>query len=83
MSDDDDLRSTVCEVLGAIAPEADLDSLDPEARLQDELDLDSLNFLDFVTGLHQRTGVDIPERDYPKIGTLADCVSYLRLHLVH
>jgi len=65
------------EVLARIAPEADLDTVDPRAQLQDELDLDSLNFLDFVVGIHDRTGIDIPERDYPAVATLEGCVAYL------
>ncbi len=52
-------------MLSGIAPEADLDTLDPTAQLQEELDLDSINFLDFVSGVHDRTGVDIPERELP------------------
>ena len=75
-----DARTLVCEVLGTIAPEADLDTLDPDAQLQEELDLDSMNFLDLMAGIHARTGIDIPERDYPSVATLAGCVAYLCRH---
>jgi acyl carrier protein len=74
---DTELRDVVCGVLGEIAPEADLDHLDPSASFSDELDLDSINFLDFVSALHDRTGIDVPERDYSSITTLDDCISYL------
>ena len=66
--------------LGDLAPEADLGRLDPEAELQEVLDLDSMDFLDFVAALHEATGVDIPERDYPEVATLAGCVAYLARH---
>ena len=48
-----------------------------DADLREELDIDSMDFLNFVIGLHERTGIDVPERDYPKLATLAGCVSYL------
>jgi acyl carrier protein len=75
-----DAQAAIREVLGGIAPEADLDTLDPSAQLQEELDLDSMNFLDFVAGIHDRTGVDVPERDYPMVATFAGCVKYLCAH---
>jgi acyl carrier protein len=75
-----ELRAVVLDVLGEIAPEADLAGLDPSGQLQEELDLDSINFLDFVSGLHDRTGVDIPERAYPEVATLAGCVQYREAH---
>lgn len=77
---DTELRAVVIDVLAQIAPEADLDNLDPSSQLQEELDLDSINFLDFVSGLHDRTGVDIPERAYPEVATLAGAVQYLEAH---
>lgn len=67
----------VVEVLGALAPEADLAQVRGGRPLRDELDLDSMDFLNFVTALHQRTGQDIPEADYPALSTLDGAVSYL------
>ena len=72
-----DSTGLVLEVLSVIAPEADLNDLDPTANLQDELDIDSVDFLNFMMGLYEKTGVDIPERDYTKVATLRDCVAYL------
>jgi acyl carrier protein len=77
MTSSDNVRATALEVLGRIAPEADLDHLDPAGSLQEELDLDSFDFLQFVEGLHDELGVDIPERDYPKVASLDGCVAYL------
>ncbi|HVC14679.1 MAG TPA: acyl carrier protein [Acidimicrobiales bacterium] len=69
----DVIRRTIHE----IAPEADLDEVGPDDTLRESLDLDSIDFLNFVVGLHEKTGMDIPERDYSHLFTLAGCVSYL------
>jgi acyl carrier protein len=73
----DEIRATVLRVLGEIAPEADLASLAPEIGLRDQLDLDSMDILNFVVGLHAALGVEIPESDYPKLATLDGCVDYV------
>lgn len=72
-----ELRDVIRAVLGEIAPEADLAALDPAADLRAALDLDSVDFLNFVLGLHRTTGVDVPEADYPKLATLDGAVAYL------
>ncbi len=72
-----EVREAVLRVLGSIAPEADLSRLKPQARLRDQLDIDSMDFLNFVIGLHQELNVEIPERDYGQLATLAGCVNYL------
>jgi acyl carrier protein len=74
---DDDARDLIRSVLGEVAPEADLDSVGPDETMQEALDLDSIDFLNFVTGLHERTGLEIPERDYPELSTVEGCVHYL------
>ena len=78
--DDAGARAVITEVLAEIAPEVDLATVDPDASLQDEVDLDSISFLDYVAGLHERTGVDVPEHDYPQVSTLAGAVTYLVTH---
>ncbi len=78
-----DLNLVVRGVLAQIAPEAAGEELDAEVELVEQLDLDSMDFLNFVIGLHEATGIDIPERDYPRLATLAGCVEYLRLHSTH
>jgi acyl carrier protein len=74
----DDLRAVVLRVLGDIAPEADLAAVRADVPLRDQLDLDSMDVLNFVVALHTALGVDIPEADYPKLATLDACVSYLK-----
>jgi acyl carrier protein len=75
---DADLRALVVEILGEIAPEADAEGLDPSADLVDELDLDSMDLLNLVSGLEERLGVTVPERDYPEVRTLDGAVAYLQ-----
>lgn len=78
---DIDVDDIVREELGNIAPEADLKTLDPGADLREALDIDSMDFLNFVTAIHHRLGVDIPEVDYPKLATLGGTVHYLAAKL--
>lgn len=73
----DELRATVLHVLGEIAPEADLASLEPDVAFRDQLDLDSMDNLNFVIGLHAALGVEVPEADYAKLATLDRCLDYL------
>lgn len=74
---ENELKEVVLRVLGAVAPEADLAALDPRANLRDQLDVDSVDFLNFIIGLHKELGVDIPDADAPKLATISGCVSYL------
>jgi acyl carrier protein len=73
----DELRAVVLRVLGEIAPEADPGSIKPDVPLRDQLDLDSMDVLNIVVGLHTALGVEIPESDYPRLATLEGCVAYL------
>ena len=73
----DAARQAIARALARIAPEADLGGIDPRADLREMLDLDSMDFLNFIVGLHAETGVEVPESDYPKLATLAGCIAYL------
>lgn len=72
-----EIRDKVLHALGQIAPEADLSQLKPDRRIRDQLDIDSMDLLNFVIGLHKEFKVDIPEADYPKLATLNGCIEYL------
>jgi len=76
-----DLRETLERELSNIAPEADLKAIDPAADLREVLDIDSMDFLNFITALHRRLGIDIPEIDYPKLATLDGALGYLKAKL--
>jgi acyl carrier protein len=71
------VRTKIGEVLATIAPEVDLAAIDASAPLRDQIDLDSMDFLNFIVGLHERLHVDIPESDYARLATLDDLVAYL------
>lgn len=77
----DDIQATVLRVLGTIAPEADPARLKPNVSLRDQLDIDSIDFLNFMIALHKELRVEIPERDYPRLVTLDACVDYLKTSL--
>jgi acyl carrier protein len=72
-----ELRDVVIRALTQVAPEIDPAAIDPAADLADELDIDSMDFLNVVVAVHEQTGIEIPERDYAKLSTLDDAVSYL------
>jgi acyl carrier protein len=72
-----EIREIVLRALGNVAPEVELESLDPSKDLRDQIDIDSVDFLNFVIGLHKELGVDIPDSDVAKITTLNGCVGYL------
>jgi acyl carrier protein len=74
----EEIQATVLRVLGEIAPEADLARLDPRVSFRDQIDLDSMDVLNFAIALHAAFGVDIPEADYAKLTTLAGCIAYLQ-----
>ncbi|HTO62951.1 MAG TPA: acyl carrier protein [Bradyrhizobium sp.] len=73
----DELGEIVKQELNNIAPEVDLATVDPAADLREAVDIDSMDFLNLVTALHHRTGIDIPETDYPKLVTVSGIVAYL------
>jgi acyl carrier protein len=73
----DQIRETVLRVLGQIAPEADLSQIKSDLRIRDQLDIDSMDLLNWVIGLHKELNVDIPEADYPRLATLDGCIDYL------
>ena len=76
-----DIDAVVREELGNIAPEVDLKTIDPEANLREALDINFMDFLNFITAIHHRLGLDIPELDYPKLATLAGAIDYLKSKL--
>ena len=73
----DEIRAAFFDVLGAIAPEADPASIDPDKPLREQIDLDSMDWLNVIIRLHEVLGVDIPEKDYAELTTLDSTVAYL------
>ena len=73
----EDTRTVVLSVLTTIAPEIEPDEIRDDVLLRDQVDLDSMDWLSFLRGIHRRLHVDIPEADYASLRTLADVVGYV------
>lgn len=73
----DEIRSAVLATISAIAPEVDVQSIRPDRPLRQQIDLDSIDWLNVVSGLCERLGVEIPETDYPRLATVDSIVGYL------
>ena len=71
------VRDIVIAALTRVAPEVDPRALRADAPLRDQVDLDSMDFLNLVIALHERLGVDIPEADYGRLSSLQSMVEYL------
>lgn len=74
---EDDVRRLLSESLARIAPEVSLDGVPGDADLAEELELDSMDVLNLVTAIYERTGIDVPERDYPEVASIDGWVRYL------
>ncbi len=72
-----EIREAVCTILSDIAPDEDLSQLKEDVPLRDQLELDSMDFLDIVMELRKRYRVQIPEEDYPQLSSLQSTVAYL------
>lgn len=74
----DEIRDVVLEIIEDIDEDADFDNLDADKPLRDQLDLDSMDFLDIVMELRKRYKLQIPEEEYPELTSLNSCVNYLK-----
>jgi acyl carrier protein len=73
----DEVKEAIIEIINDILPEGDCSDVDPDQKLRDQLELDSMDFLDIVMELRKQYKVQIPEEDYPKLATLNSCIEYL------
>lgn len=80
MATNPDTRAVILAVLTTIAPEVDPGDIRDDLLLREQVDLDSMDWLRFLTGIHERLHVDIPESDYAGLRTLADLVGYVQAH---
>lgn len=76
-----EIKNTVLCLLSGIAPEADLANIKADVAFRDQLDLDSMDILNFVIAMHKEFKVEIPEADYAKLATLNGCAAYLESHM--
>ncbi len=75
------LKATAFDILRGIAPEVEPADIEPATPLRQQVDLDSMDWLNFLIGLHQRLGVNIPEADYAQLVTLDKVLDYLQARL--
>jgi len=73
----DEISAIALEELTNVAPDLADEAIPLDADLREEFDLDSMDFLNWITALHKRLGVDIPELDYPKLASLGAAADYL------
>ena len=71
------LRQKIIDIIAEIAVDEDLSNIDDDVRLREQLDLDSMDFLDIVMELKKRYKIEVPTEDYPKLATLKSCIEYL------
>lgn len=78
---DEEIVLAIKDIIATIAPDEELEGLTLEERLRDQIDLDSMDFLDIVMELRKLYGVQVPEEDYKELASLQSTVEYLRPHL--
>ena len=74
----DEVHQIILNILEDIAPDEDISSIDDHTKLRDQIDLDSMDFLDIVMELRKRFNIEVPEKDYEHLATLASCITYLQ-----
>ena len=77
----DEIKDVIIEIIQEIDEDADVAVLKSSEPLRDQLDLDSMDFLDIVMELRKRYKLQIPEADYPELATLDSCINYLEPRL--
>jgi len=78
MLTDDQIKKVALDLIGTIAPEADIENLDPAVRFRDQFDFDSVDFMNFAVAVQEQLKIEIPEADYPQLATLKGCIAYLK-----
>ena len=71
------VRKAILDIISDIAPDEDIASIKDEEKLRDQFDLDSMDFLDIVMELRKRFNLEVPEKDYQELVSMASCVEYL------
>ena len=74
---EEQVKQIVIHIINEIAPDEDTSNLKSEVNLRDQMDLDSMDFLDIVMELRKQHGIEVPEEDYPKLASLDSCADYL------
>jgi acyl carrier protein len=77
------IRAIILEVIGQILPDEDLSKLKGDVRIRDQVEMDSMDFLDIIMELRKRYGIEVPEEDYVNLATLDSAVAYLEPRMAH
>lgn len=77
MLSNEEVRSKVLDIIADIALDDDVTGLKDEVALRDQLDLDSMDFLDIVMELKKRHKIEVPQEDYTRLASMQSCVEYL------
>jgi acyl carrier protein len=72
-----EIKDALVALLSEIAPEVEVGTIDPQEDLRDELDIDSMDFLNFIIALNREFSIEVPEIDYPRLATLDASVAYV------
>ncbi len=73
----DEIKQVVVDIIADVAPDEDVTNIKPDVRLRDQLELDSMDFLDIVMELRKRHNIEVPEAEYPELASLDSCATYL------
>lgn len=73
----EECKQLVVDIIADVAPDEDLTTIKPDVRLREQLELDSMDFLDIVMELRKRHNIEVPEADYPELASLDSCAAYL------
>lgn len=73
----EDVQKIILDIISEIAPDEDLSNVEPKTPLREQLELDSMDFLDIVMELRKKHSIEVPEADYPRLESLASCAEYL------
>ncbi|MGV0596726.1 acyl carrier protein [Mycolicibacterium porcinum] len=80
MLTDKGIRDEILDVLTRLAPEVEPQAISGDTLLRSQVDLDSMDWLNFLVGVHRRLHIAIPEKDYASLRTLNDIVAYVQIH---
>ena len=73
----EEVKQAILDIIKDITPDEDISSLNDSLPLREQIDLDSMDFLDIVMELRKRYGIEVPEQDYPQLATMNSAVAYL------
>jgi len=73
----EEIQDAIKDIIQTVAPDEDVSNLKPDVKLREQIELDSMDFLDIVMELRKRYGVQVPEEDYTQLASLQGCVDYL------